>query len=65
MSTKKKRPKLRGKVRDLTSEFIAEEIRTKQYPRAQAIAIGISRARSLAKKTARKKQLQAILDKHL
>ena len=43
---------------------------TKKYPRAQAIAIGISRARTQgsatrAKKTAHQKRIQAIIDKHL
>ncbi len=37
--------KLRGQTRELASKFIAEEIRTGKYPRKQAIAIGISRAR--------------------
>lgn len=68
--TSKKQPKLRGKIRDLASKYIAEEIETKKYPRAQAIAIGISRARAQgsatrAKKTAHQKRIQAIIDKHL
>lgn len=62
--TSKKQPKLRGKTRDLASKYIAEEMHTKKYPRAQAIAIGISRARTQAKKTAHKKRIQAIIDKH-
>lgn len=37
--------KLRDQARELASKFIAEEIRTGKYPRKQAIAIGISRAR--------------------
>jgi len=48
----KTQPKLRGKARALASKFIAEEMRTKKYPRAQAIAIGLSRARTQAKKNA-------------
>jgi hypothetical protein len=64
-TTPKKQPKLRGKTRDLASKFIAEEMRTKKYPRAQAIAIGISRARTQAKKTAHQKRIQAIIHKHL
>jgi hypothetical protein len=40
--------KLRGQARELASKFIAEEIRTGKYPRKQAIAIGISRARRQA-----------------
>jgi hypothetical protein len=63
--TTKQQPKLRGKVRDLASKFIAEEMRTKKYPRAQAIAIGISRAKSHVKKNAHKKRIQAIILKHL
>jgi hypothetical protein len=68
--TSKKQPKLRGKTRALASKYIAEEIETKKYPRAQAIAIGISRARAQgsatqAKKTAHQKRIQAIMDKHL
>jgi hypothetical protein len=46
-----KRSKLRGRTRDRASKYIAEEMRTRKYPRKQAIAIGISRARSEAKKT--------------
>ena len=63
--TTKKQPKLRGKARDLASKFIAEEMKTQKYPRAQAIAIGISRARTQVKKTAHSKRIQAIIDKHL
>lgn len=65
MTTEKNRKKLRGKARLLASKFIAEEMHSKKYPHSQAIAIGISRASSQVKKDARKKQLQAILDKHL
>jgi len=61
----KKQPKLRGKTRTLASKYIAEEMETKKYPRSQAIAIGISRARSKVKKTTRQKRIQAIIDKHL
>ena len=68
--TRKKSPGLQGKTRNLASKFIAEEMHTKKYPRAQAIAIGISRARAQgsatrAKKTAHQKRIQAIIDKHL
>ncbi len=62
--TPKKQPKLRGKARTLAGKYIAEEMRTKKYPRAQAIAIGISRARTQAKKNAHKKRIQAIIDRH-
>jgi hypothetical protein len=51
----KKQTNLRGKTRALASKYIAEEMETKKYPRAQAIAIGISRAKSKTKKTAHKK----------
>lgn len=45
---RKNTEKLRGQTRELASKFIAEEIRTGKYPREQAIAIGISRARRQA-----------------
>jgi hypothetical protein len=45
---RKNTKKLRGQTRELASKFIAEEIRTGKYPREQAIAIGISRARRQA-----------------
>lgn len=48
---KKIRTKLAGKVRELASKYIAEEIETGKYPRKQAIAIGISRAKAASKKT--------------
>jgi hypothetical protein len=41
----KKYPKLTREGRELASQFISEEVKTKKYPRKQAIAIGISRAR--------------------
>jgi hypothetical protein len=46
----KKYPKLRGQSRKLAGKYIAEEMQA-GYPRKQAIAIGISRARSVKKKT--------------
>jgi hypothetical protein len=64
-ATSKKKPKLRGKARDLASKFIAEEMHTKKYPRAQAIAIGISRAIAQGKKSALGKRIKAIIAKHL
>ena len=64
-TTKTKYTKLRGKTRELASKFIAEEMETKKYPRAQAIAIGISRARTQAKKDAHRKRIHAIIAKHL
>jgi hypothetical protein len=53
----KKQPKLRGKARELASKYIAEEMKTGKYPRAQAIAIGISRAKARVKKTTRSKRI--------
>lgn len=58
---KKKYPKLTPRERDLASEYIAEEVRTGKYPRAQAIAIGISRARAEVKKQQIHKQIKGIL----
>jgi len=49
--SKKIRTRLTGKVRELASKYIAEEIETDQYPRKQAIAIGISRAVAETKRT--------------
>jgi len=50
----KRRPKLSRRVQELASIFIAEEMRSGQYPRAQAIAIGISRARAFDKEMQRR-----------
>jgi hypothetical protein len=58
--TSKKLPKLRGQSRKLAGKFIAEETRA-GYPRKQAIAIGISRARAAEKKS----KIHAIADKYL
>lgn len=49
----KKPKKLPKKAQKLTSKYIAEEMRTGKYPRKQAIAIGMSRAR---KKLSKKKK---------
>lgn len=43
--SRKMLPKLAGARRELASKFIAEEMGTGKYPRKQAVAIGISRAR--------------------
>ena len=56
MLKKKTRNKISGKLRKMTSKYIAEEIETERYPRKQAIAIGISRARAAAKKIARRRR---------
>ena len=44
-------PKLTNRVQKLASKYISEEIETGQYPRKQAIAIGISRAKAKIKKS--------------
>jgi len=53
---KKEYPKLQGRAKKLASKYIAEEMNTRKYGRKQAIAIGLSRARTKAakaKKTSR------------
>lgn len=50
-SSKKSYPKLTSQMQTLASKYIAEEIETGQYPRKQAIAIGISRAKTDVKKS--------------
>ena len=62
MLTKKK--KLTHKEQKLASRFIAEEVRTRQYPREQAIAIGISRAKAQAKKTRHQDEIASIMAKY-
>ena len=51
ISPMKTYPKLINRVQKLASKYIAEEIETGQYPRKQAIAIGISRAKAKIKKS--------------
>lgn len=65
MPRKKTKKSLLGKTRALAGKFIAEEMRTKKYPRPQAIAIGISRAKAKVKKESFETHLQAIIDKYL
>ena len=60
----RKRTKLTGKTRELASKFIAEEIETRKYPRKQAIAIGISRARQLSKSSPTTAHLKSVLKKY-
>ncbi len=60
----KKYPKLKGKTRKLVGKYIAEEMRTKKYPRKQAIAIGISRARASTAKTKRSNKISAIMKRY-
>lgn len=45
----KKYRKLTPKEKKLASKYIPEEIETGQYPRKQAVAIGISRAKAKVK----------------
>ena len=61
--TRKKR-KLTSKERKLASRYIAEEIETEKYPRKQAIAIGISRARAAAKKTSHRHSIAGIMARY-
>ena len=58
------RKKLTAGEKKLASRYIAEEIETGKYPRKQAIAIGISRAKSEAKKTSHKPAIASIMDRY-
>lgn len=61
----KKVAKLTGYAAKLAKDFIAEEVRTGKYSRAQAIAIGISRARAVvAPPKRRRSRISAILDRY-
>lgn len=68
MATKKrpirKFPRLRGRVKDLTSQYIAEEHETGKYSRVQAIAVGISRAVEQAKKETQQSKINAMMKKY-
>jgi hypothetical protein len=44
----KKYPKLSRRARDLSRKTVGEEIETDKYPRRQAVAVGLSRARDQA-----------------
>ena len=57
-------PKLRGRARELAGKFIAEEVRTGKYPREQAVAVGISRAREEARKNRRAKAIGDIMRRY-
>lgn len=61
---KRKYPKLRGETREKASKYVAEEVRTGKYPRKQAIAIGISRARAAAKKHERVSLIDDIVKRY-
>ena len=60
----KKNPKLRGKAKTLASKYVAEEVSTRKYPLKQAVAIGISRARSEAKESRTVSRLKAMLKRY-
>ena len=62
MKTKKR--KLTTKEKRLASRYIAEEIETGKYPRKQAIAIGISRARAGTKKARHKPSIARIMARY-
>jgi hypothetical protein len=55
--------KLTGKTRTLANKFIAEEVKTGKYPRKQAVAIGISRARAKTAKSRRRSRISANMDR--
>ena len=59
-----KRPKLQNRTKELASEYIAEEMKTRQYPRKQAIAIGISRAKAKSKKVRTMNRVHNLLSKY-
>ena len=60
----KKKMKLSLAEKRLAPEFIAEEVRTGRYPRKQAIAIGISRAKAQAKKIRRSDEISRIMARY-
>lgn len=60
-----KQSPLRGTVRQLASKFIAEEMHTRKYPRKQAIAIGISRAKRATEGSATRNTKTTIRLRHL
>lgn len=58
---KPKYPRLRGRVRELASEYIAEEVRAgKENP----VAVGISRARAAVKKSRRDAKICDIMRRY-
>jgi hypothetical protein len=56
--------KLTGKTKVLAGKFIAEEVETGKYPRRQAIAIGISRARADTAEERRRAKISGIMRRH-
>ena len=61
---KAKTRKLTDREKKLASQYIAEEIETGKYPRKQAIAIGISRARDGAKNDRHKTSIARIMARY-
>jgi hypothetical protein len=61
---KKKYPRLKGRVRALARKYVAEEVETKKYPREQAVAIGISRARAEVAETRRREKISGIMKRY-
>jgi hypothetical protein len=51
MKTKKtkKYPKMNRRAKEVSKRTVAEELETGKYPRRQAVAIGLSRARDEAR----------------
>lgn len=64
MKPKKKPVKLTGRTRSLASRYIAEEMHTKKYPAKQAIAIGISRAKTETKRRDTLSKIARLLKKY-
>jgi hypothetical protein len=62
--TDKKPKKLSVEARKLAGDFIAEEVRTVRYPRKQAVAVGLSRARAAASELRRKAMISAIMARY-
>jgi hypothetical protein len=57
----KQQPRLSPRERELASQTISQEIRTRKYPHPQAVAVGISRAR----RQAEQEKLDAVVAKYL
>ena len=57
-------PKLRGKTRELAGKYVAEEIRTGKFPRNQAVAVGISRAREETRRSRRARAIGDIMKRY-
>lgn len=57
----KRYPKLSARAKKLAGKTVAEEMRTRKYPRRQAVAIGLARARE----EARRERVMATARKYL